>query len=102
MKLYVVETNYKLGEIKEAEIIKETEKTYTIKRNSWGTNQIRKSEMSVYNGLVVKTYEEARNKLMELLEKRIETLKSNIDKSKSEILKYNAMLDDMRKEDEGK
>ena len=102
MKLYVVGTNYKLGKIEEAEIIKETEKTYTIKRNSWGTNQIRKSEMSVYNGLVVKTYEEARKKLMELLEKQIETLKSNIDKSKAEILKYNAMLDDMRKEDEGK
>ena len=102
MKLYVVGTNYKLGEIEEAEIIKETEKTYTIKRNFWGTNQIRKSEMSVYNGLVVKTYEEARNKLMELLENRIETLKSNIDKSKAEILKHNDMLDDMRKEDEGK
>ena len=102
MKLYVVGINYKLGEIEEAEIIKETEKTYTIKRSSWGTNLIRKSEMSVYNGLVLKTYEEARNKLKELLEKRIEALKSNIEKSKAEIQKHNAMLDDIRKEDEGK
>ena len=102
MKLYVVGTSYKLGEIEEAEIINETEKTYTIKRKSWGTNRIKKSEMSVYNGLVLKTYEEARNKLRELLENRIETLKSNIEKSKAEIQKHNAMLDDMRKEDEGK
>ena len=102
MKIYVVGTNYKLGEIEEAEIIKETEKTYTIKRNSWGTNLIKKSEMSVYNGLVVKTYDEARNKLKELLENRIKTLKSNIERSKDEIQKHNAMLDDMRKEDEGK
>lgn len=102
MKLYVVGTNYKLGEIEEAEVLKETEKTYTIKRKTWGANLIRKSEMSVYNGLVLKTYEEARNKLMELLEKRIETLKSNIENSKAEIQKHNAMLDNMRKEDEGK
>lgn len=102
MKLYVVGTNYRLGEIEEAEILKETEKTYTIKRSPWGTNLIRKSEMSVHNGLVVKGYEEARNKLIELLEKRIETLKSIIENSKAEIKKHNAMLDDMRKEDEGK
>lgn len=102
MKLYIVRTKWNLGEIEEAEIIKETEKTYTIKRNFWGTNLIRKSEMSVCDGLVAKTYDEARNKLRKLLEKRIETLKSNIEKSKAEIQKHNAMLDDMRKEDEGK
>jgi hypothetical protein len=102
MKLYVVGTSYKLGEIEEAEVLKETEKTYTIKRASWGTNQIRKSEMRVYNGLVVETQEEARNKLKELLQKRVENLKSNIEKSNAEILKFNSMLEDMRKEDEGK
>jgi hypothetical protein len=102
MKLYVVGTSYKLGEIEEAEVLKETEKTYTIKRVSWGTNQIRKSEMRVYNGLVVETQEEARNKLKELLQKRVENLKSNIERSNEEILKLNSMLEDMRKEDEGK
>jgi chaperonin cofactor prefoldin len=58
--------------------------------------------MRVYNGLVVETQEEARNKLKELLQKRVENLKSNIERSNEEILKLNSMLEDMRKEDEGK
>lgn len=94
MKLYLINTKWDLGKIKECEVIKETEKTYTIKRNSLRKHLIRKSEMRVYDSLVCETYEEAEKKSIELLKQKIEKCKIHIKQLYDDIERYNTMLAD--------
>ena len=99
--LYALNVAWHLGEITECEVEKETEKTYTIKINGWGNNRVLKSNMVIHNYRLFETYKEAQANLKEILCNRIEIAERKIKSAKAEIEKYNLMLDDMRKEDEG-
>jgi len=96
-KLYLIDTKWRLGEIEEAEVIKETEKTYTIKRTSWGAHLVRKSEMRVWDYVLCKSYDEAVEKTKELLNLRIMQYTGKIESLKADIEKYKAMLAEFEK-----
>lgn len=97
MKLYTLSIRHKLGEIEECEVLKETEKTYTIKRQGWGKNLVRKSEMQVWGCLIFKTYDEAFFKLKELLKKRIEECQNTIKIANANIAEYTERLANLEK-----
>lgn len=97
MQLYILDTKYDLGKIEECEVIKETEKTYIIKRKAWGTNVIRKSQMQFWNYIVCKSYDEALERLKIILEHKIETSECKIKQLKNDIERYNTMLADIEK-----
>ena len=97
MKLYILETKYEIGKISECEVLKETEKTYTVNINGWGKHLVRKSEMRVYKGLLFKTYDETITALKALLKRRIEEKHNTIKRANAEIEKYTFMLADIEK-----
>lgn len=102
-KLYLIDTKWGLGKIEECEVVKETEKTYTIRRNGWGNHLVRKSEMRVWGYVFCKSYDEAVEKTKELLvngieenKERIEQLKAKIEKFKAELAEFEVLLNDKR------
>lgn len=97
-KLYMIDSKWNLGRIEEVEVIKETEKTYKIRRNSWGTNTVRKAEMSVWGYLFCMTYDEAITKTKELLIRRTEDTEKRIEKLKEDLANYKAILAEVEKE----
>ena len=96
-KLYLIDTKWKLGTIEEVEVIKETEKTYTIIRKNWGKHLVRKSEMRVWEYVLCKSYDEAVEKTKELLKHRILQYLGKIEGLKADIEKYKAMLTEFEK-----
>lgn len=95
MKLYALNVNYAFGEITECEVVKETERTYTVKIKGWGDMRILKSSMSTHSYYLCKTLEEAQETLKKVLNSRIARCKANIRKNNEEIEKYNLMLADV-------
>ena len=75
-KLYLIDPKWGLGKIEECEVVKETEKTYTIRRNGWGNHLVRKSEMRVWDYVLCKSYDEAVEKTKEFLANGIEENKT--------------------------
>ncbi len=99
-KLYGVETSYKVGEIAEYEIEKETEKTYVL-RTPKGTLYsgykvvVRKSGMTAGSIKFAETYPDAYELAMQILRNRIdrnnrkvEDLNADSDKCVALLKKY--------------
>lgn len=97
MKLYLINMKWKYGEIKECEVVKETEKTYLIRREGRWESRVRKSEMKVFDSVVCTSMEEAIEKKRYLLETAIEKSKEKIKLENGKIERFTYMLEDMKK-----
>lgn len=104
MTLYALNTRWRFGEITEWEIVKETPKTYIVKRKEngifGGTNTVRKENMNIYDLIYFNTREEAVNGYRERLIARIEAGKSTIEQEKKKIADYQGRLRKLEADDE--
>ena len=90
--LFFINTKFNFGEITEFEVVKETEKTYTVETSRVGKYTVRKSEMRRWNGIFCESRADALLKRQELLEERIESCKTKIENLKQEIEKMTTQL----------
>lgn len=87
-KLYGFDSFFSIGKIEEYDIIKETPKTYVVKRQGGGFERvIRKNEMSVGQTTYATSFREAVRLKKEKIDKRIEAKCSDIKRAELEIEK---------------
>lgn len=102
-KLFAVANQYmyNLGEITEYTVVKETPKTYIVEKTSDITNPrggwhnqniVKKADMEVYDKHFCKSYAEALEYKMIMLETRIENNKKNIAEMTAKNAEYRAVI----------
>ena len=96
MKLYGVNIGFDFGVIEELEVVKETPKTFMVKRfgGRW-EQRILKSEMALRSLLIFTTHKEAQDGLKKELIQKIDGAMKTIKRKNEEIQKYKSMLDDL-------
>lgn len=97
MILYALDTRWNFGQITEWEVVKETPKTYLVKRNNGGVltrtpNTVRKETMNIYGLVYFHTREEAVEGCRQRLVARIEAGKATIEREKERIADYQERL----------
>ncbi len=84
-KLYGFDSFFSIGKIEEYDIIKETPKTYVVKRQGGFERVIRKNEMSVGQTTYATSFREVVRLKKEKIDKRIEAKYSDIKRTELEI-----------------
>lgn len=99
-KLFAVQMRwYGIGEITEYTVVKETAKTYIVARSDeveksrCATNIVKKSDMEIYDKHFCKSYAEALEYRIFMLEKRIEGNERNIAEMTAKNATYRAIID---------
>lgn len=97
-KLYGFDSFFSIGKIEEYDIIKETPKTYVVKRQGGGFERvIRKNEMSVGQTTYATSFREAVRLKKEKIDKRIEAKCSDIKRAELEIEKLKTQRKEIEK-----
>lgn len=97
-KLYAVTIrHYDIGAITEYTVIKDTPKMYTVQKtdsHGWKTEYaVKKSSMEVYNYHFCKSYAEALEYKIAMLESRIESNERSIAEMTAKNASYRAIID---------
>lgn len=104
MILYALDTRWHFGQITEWEVVKETPKTYIVRRKErdvfGGTNTVRKENMNIYDLVYFHTREEAVEGYRQRLVARIEAGKATIEREKERIADYQERLRKLEANDE--
>jgi len=105
MILYALDTRWNFGQITEWEVVKETPKTYLVKRNDGDvltrtSNTVRKETMNIYDLVYFHTREEAVEGYRQRLVARIEAGKATIEREKERIADYQERLRKLEANDE--
>ncbi len=96
-RLYGVNTSWRLGTIVEYIVVKETEKTYSVKHNPQerGATVVRKATMEVYDLHFCESYDAALAYVKQLYEKKIKNNTARIASLQKENETLVAMLKDL-------
>ncbi len=96
-RLYGVNTSWRLGTIVEHIVVKETEKTYSVKHDpsQRGATVVRKSTMEVYDLHFCESYDAAVAYVKQLYEKKIESNTARIVSLQKENETLAALLKDL-------
>lgn len=86
--MYVVRMGYRLGEIREAEVLGETEKLIKTKISEWGRCTFNKANMQSYDWTLRRTYKEAVEFKRDMYTREIECKKHLIEEAKKSICGY--------------
>ena len=95
MKYYVIHLSKLLYDIEECDVIKETDKTFKIKKEVFSEYTVKKSTMKfddLFPKLLVPTLEEAEKKQKELLQSRIKQKEEKIRETELDIKKIKEFL----------
>lgn len=105
MILYALDTKWRFGQITEWEVVKETPKTFLVKRKDGDIltrtpNTVRKENMNIYDLAYFHTREEAVEGYRQRLVARIEAGKATIEREKERIADYQERLRKLEANDE--